>query len=202
MKTLAAALLILLCSCSIFQPRNPEDPDPDPGMQWQVPVHPSIVLSNLQNSIRSLSINYYMACFHENFVFLADPLDISDPAFQGYNFSNWTKSVEMQTASSIMYQALASGFSPDSLSGAMFERNSSYPPDPPVPYDTATVYRDYIIVAAGTLGCGWENPARGAAEITMVEEDGLWSILIWDDSRVKDYTGENFTWGVAKVFYR
>ncbi len=193
---------LLLVSCSVFEPRDPEDPDPDPDVQWEDPVHPTVVIANLQNSLNGLSINYYNACFHEDFEFLADPLDVSDPDFQDLDFSDWSKSVEEQTVASILYQAEASGAPEDSLSLAYLMVDPEHP-DPPVPVDSVTIYRDYYIVAAGTLGCGWDRPSKGQAVITMVaDEFGLWSIRRWEDNRVPYYTGENYTWGVAKALYR
>jgi hypothetical protein len=103
-----------------------EDPDPDPGVQWQDPIHPTLVLANLQNSLGGLSVNYYSACFHENFLFEADPLDVSDPAFSGLEFSNWGRSVEIQTVSSIIYQAQASGAPEDSLASVFLMTNPDY----------------------------------------------------------------------------
>lgn len=202
MKALIVMAVLLPGACSVFQPRDPEDPNPDPGFQWQVPTHPSIVASNLQNSITALSINHYMQCFHDDFVFLADPLDVSDPGFQVLDFSNWDRSAELGTVSSIFYQAMASGLPEDSLSYALFMQDVNNP-DIPAPVDTTIIYRDYVIVAAQTEGSGWDRPAMGRATITMVDDGfGLWSILIWEDERVKDYSGENYTWGVAKAFYR
>ncbi len=203
MKYALTAAAMLMVSCSVFQPREPEAPDPNPGVQWQDPIHPTLVLANLQNSLGGLSVNFYSACFHENFTFEADPLDVSDPAFSGLNFSDWGRPVEVQTVSSIIYQAQASGAPRDSLASVFFMTNPGYPGDSPVPVDSTTVYRDYFIVAAGTLGCGWDRPSMGKAVITMVEDEfGLWSIIRWEDNRVSGYTGEHYTWGVAKALYR
>lgn len=203
MRKAIPLLIVMMASCSLFEPRTPENPDPDPGYQWQDPTHPSIVVSNLQNSLTGLSVNHYMACFHENFVFLADPIDVSDPAFGSLDFSGWTRDVELQTVSNIIYVAQASGYPEDSLSVAYFMINPEKPSDPPVPNDSVTIWRDYSIVAAGTLGSGWDRSSQGTAEITMLEDDfGLWSIVRWQDERIAGYTGSHYTWGVAKALYR
>jgi len=202
MKAILLTVLVMLSACSVFEPREPEDPDPNPPVVWQTPTQPSIVISNLQNSLNGLSLGYYNSCFHDDFVFTADPLDVSDPGFQGLDFSNWTKDVESQTVSSIIYQAQASGAPSDSLSQAYFNTDAQHP-DPSVHYDSVTIYHHYYIVAAGTLGCGWDRAAMGSAWITLVaDEFGLWSIRDWDDIRVPYYTGDHYTWGVAKALYR
>lgn len=95
-----------------------------------------------------------------------------------------------------------SGMPEDSLISVTMSVVSSLP-DPVAPIDSAEIWRDYEIVAAGSDYCGWDSPAKGRVMFLMVEDMyGLWSMKNWYDYRPDDYTGEFYTWGVSKATYR
>ena len=195
--------LLALCaavSCSFFEPRDPAEPDPDGGIPWQQPYAPATVVINLENAMEGRSIGMTMACCDSSYMFIADGADIAE--FTGWNFSDWDYEVEQNTMMNLYYAVQDSFLSDDSLFSVTMTSIDSLA-DPVYPEDSATIYRDYEIIAAGIENCGWDNPAKGRVMFIMVEDNyGLWSMKRWYDNRPDDYAGELFTWGRVKVTYR
>jgi hypothetical protein len=201
-KSLTIALVAAATlSCSFFEPRDPEDPDPGGDIVWQQPYAPQTVIVNLENAMEGRSIGITMACCDSAYVFIADGADTTE--FGGsFNFSDWTYDVEQNTLMNIYNFVQGSGLPDDSLVSVIMNLVPELP-DPVAPSDSATLWRDYEIVAAGSDYADWDGPARGRVKFTMVEDIyGLWSIRRWNDYRPDDYTGEYFTWGVAKASFR
>jgi len=184
---LSAAVFSLVLSCSLFDPRDPQDPS-GTGVVWQTPTSPDIVIENMASALNGKSV-LYLDCLDDSFMFYADTSDIDD--YPTLEFSDWTKSVENLTVGGI-YTAVPE----DSLQASFTPVSSS--PDPPAPEDSVTIYREYTILIPEAQ----YEVAFGIAEIHMVEsEDGLWSIGSWHDNRYSSSTTEK-TWAVAKVVYR
>lgn len=197
---LAAVLSMMPAACSLFDPRAPEDPDESPQF-WQYPSIPSIVVSNLDGSLENQSITLYMTCFDTTFAFNADPADTIEYG-GGLQFGDWDYEVEQNTLINLFAQAQGTGAPAESLVSVTFTTVSGQP-DPPAPVDSATIWRDYSIVVAGSEYATWESPARGRARMTMIESSSAtWAISRWEDYRPDDYTGDSYTWGVAKADYR
>ncbi|OPL19985.1 MAG: hypothetical protein AVO35_00575 [Candidatus Aegiribacteria sp. MLS_C] len=194
-------LLAAMSSCSLFEPREPEDPDPGGEITWQQPYAPQTVVLNLENAMEGRSISMTMACCDSSYLFIADGADTTE--FGGsFDFSGWTYDVEQNTLMNIYNFVQGSGLSEDSLVSVIMNVVPELP-DPVAPSDSATLWRDYEIVAAGSEYAGWDSPASGRVEFKMVEDVyGLWSIGRCNDYRPDGYTGENYTWGVAKASFR
>ena len=199
----ALCLLALstVISCSFFEPRDPADPDPGGEIPWQQPYSPATVVLNIENSMEGRSVAMTMACCDSTYLFIADGADTTE--FGGsWNFSNWDYEVEQNTMMNLYYAVQDSLLPDDSLISVTMSTISSLP-DPVAPADSAEIWRDYEIIAAGSNYCGWDNPAKGRVMFLMLEDNyGLWSMKRWYDYRPDDYTGEFYTWGVAKVTYR
>ncbi|MCK4505205.1 MAG: hypothetical protein KAW14_06285 [Candidatus Aegiribacteria sp.] len=203
MKTLlilsTVSVLLLTVSCSFFDPRDPQYPNPGDDIPWYQPYAPSTVVLNLSNSFKGRSISMFMACCDSSYMFLADDVDIAEFG-ASWDFSNWDYEVEQNTVLNIFAAVEGSGF-PDSIKASFIMNTVTGLPDPAAPSDSAEIWRDYEIVAAGSEYCGWDNPARGRVMFLMIEDIyGLWSIKKWFDYRPEDYT--EYTWGVAKATYR
>jgi hypothetical protein len=194
-------IMVFLPSCSFFEPREPEDPDPGDEIPWQQPFAPSTVVINLENAMEGRSVAITMACCDTSYTFMADGADTTE--FGGsWNFSNWNYQVEQDVLMSIYNSVQGSSLPEDSLLSVTMTEVSSLP-DPVAPADSAEIWRDYEIVAAGSDYCGWDRPAIGRVKFFMVEDTyGLWYIKTWYDYRPDSYTGDNYTWGVAKATYR
>ena len=209
MKTLltlsSVSALLLSVSCSFFELRDPEYPNPGDDIPWYQPYAPSTVVMNLSNSFEGRSISMYMACCDSSFMFVADDADIAEfgAEFGGlWDFSNWDYEVEQNTILKILASVEGSGF-PDSTMASFTMNAVAEIPDPVAPSDSAWIWRDYEIVAAGSEYCGWDNSARGRVKFLMIEDNyGLWSMKRWYDYRPEDYTTEHYTWGRAKATYR
>ncbi|MBN2587331.1 MAG: hypothetical protein JXR55_08575 [Candidatus Fermentibacteraceae bacterium] len=198
---LSVVAAITVMSCSFFEPRDPEDPDPGEEIPWQQPYSPSTVVVNLENAMEGRSIAITMACCDSSYMFIADGADTTE--FGGsWNFGNWDYQVEQSTLMNIYNFVTGSGLPVDSLVYVVMNQVPELP-DPVAPTDSADIWRDYAIVAAGSDYAGWENPARGRVKFLMVEDTyGLWSIRSWFDYRPDGYTGDHYTWGVAKATFR
>lgn len=195
------SVMLLLLSCSFFDPRSPEDPNPGEDIPWIQPFAPSTVVVNLTNALEGLSVPMCMACCDSSYMFIADVADTAE--FSGsWNFSDWDYQVEQNTLGNIFSAVVGSGFPDDSLLSVTMIYVSELP-DPAAPSDSTEIWRDYEIVAAGSEYCGWDKPALGRVMFLMVEDGyGLWTIKRWYDYRPEGYTGENYTWGVSKATYR
>ncbi|MCK5786799.1 MAG: hypothetical protein KAH54_09625 [Candidatus Sabulitectum sp.] len=187
-----ALIVLLMCSCSLFEPRVPEDPSSG-GVVWVDPTSPDLVVENMQSALNGSSA-LYMDCFAQSFVFYADTSDIND--YLTYNFNDWDWSVENTTVLTL-YSLVPS----DSTVTAEFLIDMSHP-DPAAPADSAIIYREYSITVPQSFHSGTGAPAVGLAELHLVEDgEGLWSVTEWHDARHEEAT-EWVTWAVAKAFYR
>ncbi len=192
--------LTAVVSCSFFEPRDPADPDPGEEIPWQQPYSPSTVVVNLENSMEGRSIAMTMACCDSSYMFIADGADTTEFA-ASWNFSDWDYGVEQNTMMNIFNAAQASLLPEDSLISVTMITVSSLP-DPVAPADSADIYRDYEIIAAGSDYCGWDQPAKGRVMFRMVEDTyGLWSMKRWYDYR-SSTPPDFYTWGVVKAAVR
>jgi hypothetical protein len=187
-------------SCSFFDPRDPAEPDPGGGIPWQQPYAPATVVINLENSMEGRSIAMTMACCDSSYMFIADGADIAE--FSALNFSDWDYEVEQNTMMNLYYAVQDSLLPDDSLFSVTMNYIDSLA-DPVYPVDTALIYRDYEIIAAGIENCGWDSPAKGRVMFIMVEDNyGLWSMKRWYDNRSFPHIPEFSTWGVVKAAVR
>ncbi|MBD3277420.1 MAG: hypothetical protein GF388_03885 [Candidatus Aegiribacteria sp.] len=201
LKIVTASAAVLFLACSFFEPRDPQDPAPGDDIPWQQPYAPTTVVTNLGNAMEGRSASITMACCDSSYMFIADESDTTE--FGGsWNFGGWTYEVEQNTVMNIFNFVQSSGYPDDSLVSVTMNTISTLP-DPVAPSDSAEIWRDYQIVAAGTEYADWDAPAEGRVMFLMVEDSyGLWSIKRWYDYRPEDYTGEHYTWGVAKAPFR
>ncbi len=194
-------VLSVAVSCSFFDPRDPAYPDPGSEIPWQQPYSPATVVINLENSMEGRSIYMTMACCDSAYMFIANGADTTEFSNR-WTFSDWDYDVEQNTMMNLYYAVQDTLLPDDSLISVTMSSIDSLP-DPVAPADSAEIWRDYEIVAAGLDSCGWERPAKGLVMFLMVENTyGLWSMQYWYDYRPYDYTGELLTWGVVKATVR
>jgi hypothetical protein len=204
---LCLASAVLASGCSLFDPRDPEDPGEDPYSFYQLPTSPQIVMSNMDGSLQALAMALYMGCMDTSFVFVADPADVDEFGAGGsgggtYEFDGWDHDAEEATIGTLFAQVSSGSLPPESLIVVSFMSVTGYP-DPPAPIDSAVIYREYSIGVAGSGYAEWDSPAVGWAKITLVEDDSaIWTICRWEDYRLEESTDEMYTWGVTKASYR
>jgi len=183
--------ILVLSSCSLFEPRVPQDPS-NSGVVWQDPTSPDIVVENMQSALNGKSL-LYLDCLSDSFEFFADTNDIND--YPTYNFNDWTKGDEALTVTALF--AVVPG---DSSITSEFSMDISHP-DPAAPADSTIIYREYSITVPQSFHCGTGTPAVGIAELVLTEDsEGFWSILEWHDVRHEETNW--VTWAVAKAYYR
>lgn len=191
----AAILASVLCCCSLFEPRSPEDPE-EPPVEWFDPYQYQTVITNLKNTMEGLSVPYYMRCYSDSFAFIADD---QDTAQYGWNFRNWDYVTEESAVGLIFDEAQSdTTYGQDSVSSVVFSEIPSLPD--PVDYeDTIDIYREYEIQYLPSE----HSPAKGIARLYLARpgSGGLWSIYRWEDSRREEHGPDDVTWGVFKGYY-
>ncbi len=179
--------VLLFSSCSLFDPRVPEDPS-NSGIVWKDPTSPDIVMENLKAALDGSSMQY-IDCFNETFVFYADTNDINE--YPTLNFDDWVKIVESDVITQLYTIAPH-----DTLITAEFLLDLEHP-DPAAPTDSATIYREYYIDVVSAM----HTPSAGIAEIHLLEKsNGFWYIEEWHDVRLE--ASIFVTWAVMKAAYR
>ena len=95
---LVVAVLGAGAGCSVFETREPAPPTSEEQCPWTIPTEPDTLLTNLETTVGcGLSgVVNYGRIFTEDFVFEADPADVSDlEILLGADpFDGWNKTIE------------------------------------------------------------------------------------------------------------
>ena len=164
-------IVLLLQGCSLFSPRDPEDPIDEAGTFFQ-PDTPEQVVENIQAAIAELNTPNYGRSIALSFVFRPTAAALAlDPAI----WSNWSQTEEQQYFGTM---AAAAQFG----SGHELQLNDQ----------TISIISEnrYDLDASYTLTINHNRPDLP----TMVQgrliwiitqsEDGLWSLTEWTDREV------------------
>ncbi len=159
---------LFLCSCSLFTPREPEDPIDEAGTFLQ-PDTPEQVIENIQAAISELNTPNYGRSINPELVFTPTATAAAqDPAI----WSNWSHTEEQQYFSTMVAAAQFG-------SGHELQLNDQ----------TISIISEerYEIDASYILSINHNRPdvptmAQGRLIWVMTQgEDGLWSLKEWTD---------------------
>jgi hypothetical protein len=184
-RTLLAAGLFL-AGCSLFAPRDPEDPE-SLRLNFVPPTEPSIVIDNLQNAIDQKSVANYTACFADagtgEQVFMFVP-SADASAQYGPAFISWGTAQEQA-----YFQNLIARSTSGALSALQLVQKSQL-----VTADSVVYSYDYtFIFEHGETG--FPTTARGNLQFALAADAGnRWSIYRWMDFK----TGSDITWSMFK----
>ncbi len=180
----AAALLGLLSAagCLFFEPRDPEVGEGEES-RWQPPVTPQLIVTNLEVAFENAIFNDYLRALTLDFSFRPDGADSAQLEIElpGLGvFTNWTREVDEQVASSIV--ASADSVALDFETGT--EENIG---------NDRLLKKRYLLTLIRPSG---NTTFQGEAWFHVREvSGGEWYIYHWEDVR----TGSgNPSWGLLK----
>ena len=169
----------IFASCSLFDTREPEDPDTTTGPSFIQPDRPESVIENLTNAVRHMNADHYRRSLSGD-EFEYEPSTVaqsSSPATWttwGFDqeqiyFSNMRADAEGRSGHNLQFD--------NESRGNVGENEEQYE-------------ADYTLTIRHNRS-GLPEVAQGRIILTMVQaEDGQWSIRSWVDSG----DGSDFTW--------
>jgi hypothetical protein len=184
--TMAKHILLLIivagvlpvCSCGLFEPRDPEDPSQS-SLNYQPPTDPAIVIANLQSAVEEKNAANYVACFSDEakgqppFVFSPSP---DAAALYGSAFSSWSLNDEQSYFQNMIARSATGAFSTLSLTA----KGST------VSADSVVYSYDYTLVFQHSV-TGFPTTARGTLQFTLrVSQSNYWAIQRWVDFKTTD----------------
>jgi hypothetical protein len=169
-----------MVSCDMFKLRTRENPAHSPG--WTLPDSAQIVIGNLEHSFEDLNIVNYSNNFDDDFLFFADSVTYSrNPDV----FNNWTRDVEIQTAT-VMFSQIRSNPEVDiNITNADTSG------------DTVRLYCNYHINLNLQNGEALEVAGKSLFE-TILRDDGLYYLLKWSDFLPDTAIPGSITWSELK----
>jgi len=176
---LIATAAVLLASCGIFETRQPQPPQQGRS-DFEPPTAPSIVITNLQNSISDKNVDNYLSCLSDTsfggreFVFVPPP-DVNS-TYQGI-FSVWNKNSESSYLRNIVSQSSNSANPVLTLSA-----ETLIPGGP----DSAVYNANYILIWPNSSSSKLQEVQGNLQFYLGVDRNQEWSIYRWIDSRVGD----------------
>ncbi len=181
----ALSLLLLAAGCSLFEPREPEQPSQS-GSNLPPPTTPDVVLSNLQSSIVSRNLQDYMNCFanpatnSRGLTFIPSPDYIAQ-------LQPWSYTKEHD-----FMQDLISKAQPNGVSNLLLTQVSSL-----ISSDSVDYQFIYTLIFETRPEINFTSRAHGRLEFKVGLEDSRtrWSIYYWADNQ--DNAGDT-TWSAFK----
>jgi len=185
---LFAAVIFTSQACGVFETRKAEPPQSGDGSTFIQPDQSDIVISNLQNAIKSLNTQNYLRCFSDS-AFSFTPNVAAQQSSPGI-WDNWGKSQEQVYFDNLRAAAEKLTGHQLQLSNQRSELQSST-----VEQFTA----DYTLtVVHNRTGSGIPTVATGRLVfIIKADSFGLWHISSWTDISESG----SFTWSDLKAAF-
>lgn len=188
LKFFVALLSALLVSgCSVFEPREPEQPSQS-SSGYLPPTSAQVVVINLQNSIELKNVQNYINCFADpsrsersfTFVPSADAAVLFPSVL-----SSWTYAQERDYMTNLISKAVPNGFS-----GLLLTLTGSS-----ISADSEVYSYDYLLTFQHTEA-GFPSTARGSLQFAIGVDNitQQWSIYRWIDLK----TTTDITWSSFK----
>jgi hypothetical protein len=186
------ALALVAAGCSLFEPRDPEEPT-TPSVRCRTRSTADSVIALVEESYGTLSgISCYGSSLDAIFAFHPDPADSIEAGQPGgvSPYANWNRDVELRVTGNLAADA--------AFADAVFD--SEYAArDVSVDGRMETRHYAYHVRFQSKSG-GPMVRFQGLADITLLQgADALWTITVWVDKRD---ASENPTWGRLRRNYR
>lgn len=188
---LSVISLLFICSCNIFETRDPEPPSQSRS-HFITPTTDSLVIENLKFAIEEKNTENYLKCLSDSSQTGTDFIFTPSPEAQNQHesiFREWSLLTEKNYFERLRLSAVKNSPS------ALLLRN-----------ERRTYYNDSVIVAADyTLtfvhSKKFPHEARGYFEMTLGKDQsrGTWSIYRWSDFKYERDT--SLTWSDWKAFF-
>ncbi len=184
---LSLLTILFVQACGVFETRKAQPPQAGDGSTFIQPDQPDIVITNLQNAIKSMNTQNYLRCFSDS-TFTFDATTASKQSNPGL-WDNWNKASEQIYFNNL--SAAAQNLTGDQLqlsnqssvqSSAMDQFSADY---------TLTVIHNRSSSGIPTVASG------RLIFIIKADSYGLWYITSWTDIG----TGSTFTWSDLKVAF-
>jgi hypothetical protein len=180
------AAFLLLGSCGIFEPREPEEPS-ESGLNFRPPTEPAIVITNLQAAIDQKNIANYMSCFPDParggrvFEFYASAE--AGAVYPGA-LTAWTYDNEREYLQNLIARSPSNAFS-----NLLLAQTSS------VITADSVVYTFAYTLTFEHSEAGFPQTAKGNLQFTLgVDNSNFWAIHRWSDFKSTD----DVTWSLFK----
>lgn len=178
-----AFFAVTLMSCSLFEPREPEQPT-QTSSHYTPPDQPEIVISNLQYAVEEKNPPNYIKCF-------ASPQTSTRPftfnPSTDVSLGPWGLSDE-QT----YFQNLCTSTGKDRFSQLVLTLRNT-----PLPLDTVQYEYSYALTFMHTK-TGVPTTVMGHMELALARQsNGFWAIYDWSD-----FKDSSFTWSRFKVEFQ
>lgn len=171
-------IILLSTACDWFNPREAEKPS-EGESEWQEPINPSIVISNLERAFEGGNIYNYSSSLSRDFIFYGDPAD--SPYVEPGSFNDWDYDVEKEVATMIFNT---------------FVRINLYFEDS-LKDSTGTYATFYEIYSMNLESLDSTVIAVGLAQFQLaLDSTNLWSIIEWRDFRTDSIY---IDWGILKA---
>ncbi len=171
-------VIILSTACNWFNPRNAENPREEES-EWQEPVSPSIVISNLERAFEDRNIVNYSSSLSFDFMFYGDQADSTDvpPGI----FNDWDFDVEIEVATKIFN---------------IFSKINIYFEDS-LKDSTGTEANFYEVYSMNLESLDSTVIVKGLAHFQLLlDSTNLWSIVNWMDFNTDSLY---IDWGILKA---
>ena len=183
-------LSVILTSqaCGVFETRKAAPPQSGDGSTFIQPDQSDIVISNLENAIKSLNTQNYLRCFSDS-VFAFTPTVAAQQANPGI-WDNWSKFQEQTYFNNLQSAA-------QNLTGHQLQLSNQH-----IELQSSTVEQftaDYTLtVVHNRTGSGIPTVATGRLVfIIKADSFGLWHITKWTDITESG----SFTWSDLKAAF-
>jgi len=158
-------IIPLISACNWFEPREAEKPWEEES-DWQEPVSPSVVISNLKLAFEGRNIVNYASSFSPDFIFFGDPAD--SPYVEPGIFNDWNYEVEIDVTTKL--------FNTFNNIGLLFEDSTGD--------STGTVGTFYKLYTLNLESSDSTVTVVGLARFQLaIDTTNLWSIVEWNDFR-------------------
>lgn len=162
--------IFLLISCSLFQTREPNEPEPG-NQSFQPAVSSQIVVDNFVKAFTQKNIVAYSNCFSEEPRFQFTPSPDALNIYPGI-FENWGINEEKLFATNLFNRFL------DETSPLLILSNTNFTSTNP---DSTLFFADYKI-EINSIETSINQNYIGKLQFTLVQnKKGIWSIYRWID---------------------
>ncbi len=180
MRFLVIILVVLVSSCGVFEPRDPEEPTKG-NSSYIPPTTYSIVIQNMKQSITEKNVDNYISCFVNDPTMPSYIFDPSAEILASYAdiFSNWDVAEEKRYFTTEI-ASLESGITPQlNLEDISYESLSP---------DSISFISDYSLAIPQTSNEKQQN-YKGRMQFIIIKNklNGLWFVYTWKDISFEDF---------------
>lgn len=180
-------MIFFIQACGVFQTRKAQPPQSGDGSKFVQPDQPDIVITNLQNAIKSMNTQNYLRCFSDS-TFTFTPTVAAQQSNPGL-WDNWGKAQEQIYFDNLSQAAQNLTGDQLQLSNVSKEIQSS---------EVEQYTADYTLTVIHNRSSQGVPTVANGKLLFIVEQNtfGLWYITKWTD-----LVNTSFTWSDMKATF-